>query len=294
LAGNFKNNRHFQNLKTLFRLLGVYTKMDLMWFLRDTRYCLLQIAADTISAAAAVSGVFLLSVQFGGIGGMNENEILFMLSYATMVDGVFMIFFAGSNTGSISRVIGRGQLDHAVIQPVPIWIQLITGGFSPVSGSSMLVCGIALSIYSIQRLHLNVSIMWIAAYLFSVICSTVIIVSVTYIVSCLAFYAPAAAEEISEVARDLFTSLKSYPLGGTSWLWQTVFCTIIPVGLAAWFPSSILLSQRPNGVFGGVRFPALTSAVAAVLLIAATLLFKKGMNYYAKNGSPRYSGFGHR
>ncbi len=294
MAGNFKNNRHFQNLKTLFRLLGVYTKMDLMWFLRDTRYCLLQIAADTISAAAAVSGVFLLSVQFGGIGGMNENEILFMLSYATMVDGVFMIFFAGSNTGSISRVIGRDQLDHAVIQPVPIWIQLITGGFSPVSGSSMLICGIALSIYSIQHLHLSVSTMWIAAYLFSVICSTVIIVSVTYIVSCLAFYAPAAAEEISEVARDLFTSLKSYPLGGTSWLWQTVFCTIIPVGLAAWFPSSILLSQMPNGVFGGVRFPALTVAVAAALLIAATLLFKKGMNYYAKNGSPRYSGFGHR
>lgn len=265
-----------------------------MWFLRDTRYCLLQIAADTISAAAAVSGVFLLSVQFGGIGGMNENEILFMLSYATMVDGVFMIFFAGSNTGSISRVIGRGQLDHAVIQPVPLWIQLITGGFSPVSGSSMLICGIALSIYSIQRLHLSVSIMWIAAYLFSVICSTVIIVSVTYIVSCLAFYAPAAAEEISEVARDLFTSLKSYPLGGTSWLWQTVFCTIIPVGLAAWFPSSVLLSQMQNGLFGGVRFPALTAAVAAALLIAANLLLKKGMSYYAKNGSPRYSGFGHR
>ncbi len=294
MAGNYRNNRHFQNLKTLFRLLGVYTKMDLMWFLRDTRYCLLQIAADTISAAAAVSGVFLLSVQFGGIGGMNKNEILFMLSYATMVDGVFMIFFAGSNTGSISRVIGRGQLDHAVIQPVPIWIQLITGGFSPVSGSSMLICGIALSIYSIYNLHLSVSTMWIAAYLFSVICSTVIIVSVTYIISCLAFYAPAAAEEISEVARDLFTSLKSYPLGGTSWLWQTVFCTIIPVGLAAWFPSSVLLSQMPNGVFGGVRFPALTAAVAAALLIAATLLFKKGMNYYAKNGSPRYSGFGHR
>lgn len=292
--GNFKNSRHFQNVKTLFRLFGVYTKMDIMWFLRDTRYCLLQITADTISAAAAVSGVFLLSIQFGGIGGMNQNEILFMLSYATMVDGVFMLFFAGNNTGSISRIIGRGQLDHNVIQPVPLWIQLITGGFSPISGSSMMVCGIALSIYSIHRLQLSISAIWVAGYLFSVICSNVMIVSVTYIVSCLAFYAPAAAEEISEVARELFTTLKSYPLGGTPLLWQTLFCTILPVGLAAWFPSSILLSKMPNGLFEGVKFPALTAAVAAILLITATLLFKKGMNYYAKNGSPRYSGFGHR
>jgi len=255
---------------------------------------LLQIAAETISAAAAVSGVFLLSVQFGGIGGMNQNEILFMLSYATMVDGVFMIFFAGSNTGSISRVIGRGQLDHAVIQPIPLWMQLVTAGFSPVSSNSMLICGTALSIYSIQRLQLSVSALWIVEYLCSVICSTVIIVSVTYIVSCLAFYAPTAAEEISEITRDLFTSLKSYPLGGIPWLWQTVFCTLLPVGLAAWFPSSILLSKMPSGLFGGAKLPALTVVAAAILLITANLLFKKGMNYYAKNGSPRYSGFGHR
>lgn len=267
--------------------------MDLLWFLRDTRYCLLQIAADIISAAAAFSGVFLLSVQFGGIGGMSRDEILFMLSYVSMVDGVFMIFFAGNNTGSISRIIGRGQLDHAMIQPVPLWIQLLTGGFSPVSSNSMLVCGTVLSLYSIHRLHLNISFIWATGYLFSVICSTVIIISVLYIVSSLAFYAPAAAEEISETARDLFTSLKSYPLGGIPRGWQAVFCTAIPVGLAAWFPSNVLLSKAPD-IFAEAKFPALTAAGAAVLLLTATLLFKKGMNYYAKNGCPRYSGFGHR
>lgn len=287
------DNRHIQNIKTLFRLFGVYAKMDLMWFLRDTRYCLLQVAADIVSAVTAVSGVFLLSVQFGGIGGLSRDEILFMLSYATMVDGVFMIFFAGSNTGSISRIIGRGQLDHAVIKPVPLWIQLLTDGFSPVSGNSMLVCGILLSVYSIRRLNLHVTALWTAGYLFSVVCSTVIILSAIYIISCLAFYAPAAAEEIAETAKDLFSSLKGYPLGGVPRLWQAVFCTALPVGLAAWFPSSVLLSKAP-GVFAGARFPALTAAAAAVLLLTASLLFKKGMNYYAKNGSPRYSGFGHR
>ena len=29
------------NLKTIFRLLGAYARMDLAWFLRDTKYCLL-------------------------------------------------------------------------------------------------------------------------------------------------------------------------------------------------------------------------------------------------------------
>lgn len=69
-------------IRTLLRLYRVYARMDVLWFLRDTRYCLLQMAADVVSAAACVSGVFLLASRFDGLGGMSRAEVLFLLGYA--------------------------------------------------------------------------------------------------------------------------------------------------------------------------------------------------------------------
>lgn len=37
------------NLKMLIKSLKIYARMDLLWLLRDTKYCALQIIADIIS-----------------------------------------------------------------------------------------------------------------------------------------------------------------------------------------------------------------------------------------------------
>ena len=47
---------------------------------------------------------------------MNQAEILFMMGFSTLVDGIYMMFFIGNNTAMISRIIGRGQLDHVMKQ----------------------------------------------------------------------------------------------------------------------------------------------------------------------------------
>ena len=70
-------------------LYGLYAKMDIAWFLRDTITCLICICADFISNIAAVTGVFLLAWRFDGVGGMNKYEVLFMLGYVTVITGVF-------------------------------------------------------------------------------------------------------------------------------------------------------------------------------------------------------------
>lgn len=161
------------NLKILFRLYRQYTKMDLLWFLRDTRYCLLQIFSDTVCAFCTIAGVFLLSEKFGGFGGMNQGEILFMMGFSTLVDGIYMMFFIGNNTSMISRIIGRGQLDHVMIQPVPLWAELLAQGFSPLSGSSMLVCGIGLTAYAVRRLPLSATLPWLLLLLIYAVSSTI-------------------------------------------------------------------------------------------------------------------------
>ena len=284
--------------KTLIRLYKLYAKMDLMWFLRDTKYCLLYMSTDLICLFASMAGIFLLSARFGGFGGTTEAEVLFMLGYSTLVDGIYMMFFMGNNTSMVSRIIGRGQLDHVVIQPVPIWMHLLCQGFSPVSANSTLLCGIFITGFALRRLPVAVTPLFLLVLSLNTLASCLILMAVIYIISCLAFYAPAAAEEIAQSGLDLFT-VKTYPLGGLGGRVKLLFCTAVPVGMGAWFPSRALL-QLGYGYGRGANAAAtilslLAAPGLAILLVTLTfMIFKKGMNHYETNGSPRYSGFGHR
>lgn len=276
-------------VKQLFALWGIYAKLDLLWFLRDTKYCVLNIVADSVSTLASISAIFLLAERFGNIGAMDRNQILFMLGYATLVDGIIQMFFSMNNVAWVSRLIGRGQLDHRLTQPVPLWMQLLTEGFIPVSGNSGLVCGIGITTYAIHQIGMAASMFRVLALAASILMSVAVILSFSYIASCVAFYAPVAGEEISTVAINFFGSIKTIPIGGLSMTAKTLLSTVLPIGLAAWFPANVLLGQTPAGFH-----QALPIIVTIILAITATHMFKKGLKHYAKRGSTRYHERGHR
>lgn len=272
-------------LRTLLRLYRVYARMDLLWFLRDLRYCLLQMAADLVSAASCAAGIFLLAARFDGLGGLSRPQVLFLLGYATLVDGVYTMFFANNNAGQISRVIGRGQIDHCIVQPVPLWAQLLTYGFAPVSGCSLLLCGAGLTAWAAAWGGLSVNALLLAP---CALCSCAVIAGTVYVVSCLAFYAPVAAEEIAMKARSLFGEMKGYPLGGLPAGFQALLCTGVPIALTGWVPARLLLGvARPAGWL-------LLALGAAAAIGLARCAFQKGLRHYAACGCGRYSSFGHR
>lgn len=283
------------NFKTLLRFFRIYAKLDLLWFLRDTRYCLLFMCSDLICLLCSMSGIFLLAARFGGLGGMEGQEILFMLGYASITDGIYMLFFMSNNMGQISRIIGRGQLDHSMVQPAPLWIQLLAQGFAPISSCGTLIMGICITAYAVHGLKLSITPLWMLFFILNAAASCLIMMAVIYLISCLAFYAPAAAEEIAQSGIDLFT-LKSYPLGGLPKKMQVLFSIFIPIGMGAWFPSKSLLALSSTSVPALHNYTALLPApvLAAVLILITTIVFQKGMKHYATYGSPRYSGFGHR
>ncbi len=263
--------------------------MDLMWFLRDTKYCLANIAADIIGNLSAIAGIFLLAERFGSIGGMSKDQILFMLGYACLVDGVVSMFFGMSNVAFISRVVGRGQLDHCLIQPVPLWMQFLTEGFIPISGNSKLLCGIGITSLSLQWLTLSLGVKGLLLLAASIVGSVTVILSFSYLTGSLAFYAPVAGEEISTTSIGLFGALQTFPIGGLSSGAKLVLCTVIPVGLTAWFPANLILGMPPQGL------PSyLALVVTMTLALAAATVFRKGLKHYARYGSTRYHDRGHR
>ena len=276
------------SLRRITKLLSVSAKMDLLWLLRDTKFALLGISGDMVNNAATVSGVFLIASRFGGIGGMSADEVLFMMAYSTLVTGIFTVFGSGNNI-HISRIIGRGQLEHLFIQPLPLSVQLATSGFAPFTGGSNLVIGMILMIVAIGRLNLDISFLWVSSLIAYLLTTMVIIVARSYLVSSLAFYAPVAAEEISSTAIEDTWFMSTFPLSGMPVIIQASFITILPEGLMAWFPSLCLLGRPPLNL--SQCYPML---FALLVSLVASYIFRKGLRYYVHKGSNRYVPFGFR
>ena len=274
---------------SLLRLYAMYARMDAAWLMRDARLALLGITADLVSNIASVSGVFLLAWRFDGVGGLSRYEVLFMLGYVTVVNGIYQIMFSGGNTGHISRRIGRGQLDHMRIQPLPMPAQLLTEGFIPFSGGGNLLCGVGILTWALYGMGYRPDILWILVLFGYLLLSLSIIVGLLYLFSTLAFYYPVACEEISSCVYEFTGMLSIYPLSGMPVSVQLLLVTMIPVGLLGWFPACALLRKPPLGLSS-----LLPLFAALVLWFFTSIVFRKGMKYYVQTGSQRYKPYGHR
>ena len=87
--------------------------LDFMWMTRDFKFFLINVVSDLVLSLSGVMAVFFLAERFAGIGAWSRDQILFMLGYAALVQGLLEMFFR-YNVLAISRRIGRGQLDHTL------------------------------------------------------------------------------------------------------------------------------------------------------------------------------------
>lgn len=276
--------------RQLVQLLAISAKMDLAWLLRDSKVAAATMVAELLSNLSAISGVFLIALRFGGIGGMSADEVLFMLAYSTMTTGIFILFGSANNL-HISRIIGRGQLEHLMQQPLPLWMSLGTMGFVPFTGSTNLITGIILLVIACKRLQLAVTFGWLLLLFAFAFTTMVLIVSRAYLVSTAAFYAPVQAEEITYTAIDGTWTLSTFPLSGLPKALQIplIINPLLPEGLMAWFPSLCLLGKPPLGF--PLYYPMLFALMLALL---ASFFFQKGLRHYVYKGSNRYVPYGFR
>lgn len=275
-------------LKRLGRLWWVHGTMDALWMARDLTALISFLVSDLIGAAATSTSTMLLAVRFGGIGRWTVAEMGFMLGYALMVTGLPALFF-NYNVAFVSRRIGRGQLDHTLLQPQPLALALLTEGFAPVSALMGLVPGLALMGWALLHGAHPVVPLWPLALLLNLAASTAIALSVTFAWGSLAFWAPRAAEELNNSTWRLLDNLAPFPLDGVSAGLSVGLLTAVPTGFIAWYPSRALL-----GLDRSLWAPWSTPLAALVFMLVATLIFMKGLAHYAHTGSGRYSTGGHR
>lgn len=271
----------------ILRLWRVYAILDFTFLMSNVKLALTWIAADLIIHLASITATLLLAERFAGIGAWTRDEIVFMLGYATLVSGL-LAMFCSFNVLTISRRLGRGQLDHTLIQPQPLWLALLTEGFMPFTGSSALLLGLGLLGWAGARLPLTLTPGWLALLALNLAGSATIMLAFAFLCGSLAFWAPRAAEEISSSAVTLLDQLKPFPLDGLMPLLQASMLSALPAGFIAWYPCRALLEH------GGGWAMFATPLAAVLFALATSLIFWKGMRHYARTGSQRYSNLGHR
>lgn len=275
-------------LRQLIRLLGLYAWLDLTWVTRNPAFFLTYIGSDLVVNLAAVTATLLLAERFDGIGVWSRDQVLFLLGFAVLARALVDFFF-GYNVAFISRRIGRGQLDHTLIEPQPIWLAFLTDGFTPISGGIGVLPGLGLLAFSIARLGLAPTPGWLALFILNLGASVAIVVAFSFVWGSLAFWAPRGAEEINSASFQMIDQLKPFPLDTVGIGLSAGLLTIVPAGFVAWYPSRALLGLDPSPLG-----PWITPAAALVFAFIATLIFRRGLRHYGHTGSQRYLSFGHR
>ncbi len=272
----------------LLRLWRVYAYLDVMAATRCMRVFLMWWLSDLVGVVGAVTGMVLLAARFDGIGAWSRDQMLFMLGYCALVGGLMGTLF-GYNVDHISRRVGRGQMDHTLIEPQPIWMTLLTEGFSPAFGSAQLLPGVALLAWAWPRVSPPVTPAWYAQLAVCLLSSLTLQVSFQYLWGSAAFYAPRGAEEINSSTNLMMMELKPFPLDGVAPALTASLLTIIPAGFIGWYPCRFLLGLNATpAAFWGTPIAAI--AMAAL----AALAFRRGLRHYARIGSSRYLDMGHR
>ena len=272
----------------IFRLWKVHAYMDLLLMTRDLKTFLSWYLSDLLMHVAGLTGMFLLAERFAGIGIWSQSQVIFMLGYASVVSGIVSCFFS-YNIVFISRRLGRGQLDHTLIQPQPLWMSLLTEGFSPVYGSAVLLPGIGLLLWGMSKLSLTLSVAWWGMLGVNLLASTTVLLAFQFLWGSAAFWAPRAAEEVSSSTMHLMDHLKTFPLDGLGPALTGGLLTVLPVGFLAWYPCRWLL-----GIHATLWGAWATPLAALGFSLLALLLFRQGYKQYGRTGSARYSDFGHR
>lgn len=275
-------------IRHAFRLWAVYARMDSLVIMRSMGTMATWIISDTVLNIASVLGMLLLAQRFDGIGMWSKYQVLFLLGYGGLADGLVTTFF-GYNIAFISRRLGRGQFDHTLIQPQPILLSLMTEGFNPAFGLPTMLPGIVLMGVALPHLSLSLSAGWRLLFAVNLAASVAIILAFQFAWGSLAFRAPRAAEELSSSSMQLITSLKSFPLDGLGGLLAGSLIFALPAGCVAWLPCRALLGMSKGSL-------ALwhTPLLAIGFIVFATVMFRKGLKHYERVGAQRYSNFGFR
>lgn len=240
---------------------------------------------ELVLAISSIVPSLAMAFALGRIGEWTRDDLVFLAGFVLTARGLAQVAGAG-NILMISRKIGRGQLDHNLLQPLPLWKSLIVEGFGSLDLIVSQLFGVACLCWGLTYVARGSAAWWLALII-NVLSAATLIICTQYLWGTLAFYAPQSAEEIDTITDSAIGQLSVLPLTSMVSFARIVLSSVLPAGMIGAVPVFQLLHAHGWELYAAPLF-------TVVFAVITLLIFRQGLIHYGKYSVSRYSSFGHR
>lgn len=230
----------------------------------------------SLNFATGVLGLLVLFGQVEQIRGWDLPAALALLGVYLTLGGLRSLVF-GPSLDSLAGLDGdvwSGRLDTTLLQPVATQFLASVRRWQPLALLDLLP-GLVIIAVSFWQLRVEMTPADIAAFLLALVAALFILYALLLAATALIFWAPGVLftwifDSVFQMAR--------YPLGLYPGWVRLLLTWVVPVGLITTVPAEALTGQLDGGLL------AATVALALMLTLAASLLFRRALTRYESVG----------
>lgn len=182
---------------------------------------------------------YLLFTQTKGFPNWNLDQIILFQGILLFTIGLRSTLFGNSRSQFI-RLIRNGEFDRFLLKPFPPIALLLATSFN-LDGIGTVCAGVVVTVYSIIKLNLLVTIWQVGLFLLSVILGLLFIVALD-IIHCSLIILTVADGGINGIL-NAYLRFAEYPLEIYSGFMKTLFITFIPITIIVYYPTQIILNR---------------------------------------------------
>ena len=238
-------NRRDGRLRRLLRLWGVYADLDLLFLTRgpEAASCWYFVSDWSSASPRSRRRCCWRSASTASAPGRSDAGAVHARLRRSWSAACWTCSSATTSL-YISRRIGRGQLDHTLIQPQPLWLALLTEGFVPVLRLGRCCCSaLGLLVWAAAQLALPLTPGWLALLVLNLAASAAIVLAFSLPVGQPGVLGAARGRGDQQLVRSADEPAQAVPARRPAARCRWRAADRVPVGLVAWYPSRALLGS---------------------------------------------------
>lgn len=224
------------------------------------------------------SGALSLWIIFDKVNllkGWSYYEILFFYGFSILSITPSSLLF--DNVWNISRVVHTGDFIKYCFRPVNILFYYISEVFN-ITALGDIIFGAAILIYSIYHLNIKITVLGVVAFIFILICSSLIMSGIFILASSTAFWIYNCHSVLIFVNK--FKDFARYPVTIFNGFFKVLISFIIPIAYISYYPSLLFI----DGFFSS-PLALLTPFVGIVFFLISCKIWLIGAYRYEGTGN---------
>lgn len=269
-----------KELRYYFSILYGSIKISILDQLEYPAYFICWIIGIPIQYFAGVGIIVSISKQFGGIGGFNYGDLIFLYGLGLISQALMVIFFI--QTWHIDSMVIRGELDRMLLRPVSVIYQFCTNYFNFI-GFIDLLPGVVIFLYGCRTVNFNWTIVNLLKILCVILGAVMIRAALFTLFGSISFWAK-GSRALVDTGYVMLEKTAMYPISIYPYVFQVFLTYILPLGFISFYPSVDLL-HNGKGVSINAGFSFYTLLAGIIMGAVALTVFKIGIGRYESSGS---------